>query len=90
MIRCVPEVPPTAKRSLPWAVAVVVTLLIGGAALCAFGLLAITANYDGFVSWFNPFAAGSCCAAVFLVALAPVAWRLLARPADRGRKRNGD
>ena len=85
-----PEVPPPPERSPLRAVAAVVPLLVGGAALCAFGLSAATANYDGVVSWFNPFAAGSCCAAVLLLALAPVVWRLLAPPADRGGNRNGD
>jgi hypothetical protein len=48
-------------------------------AACLFALEAFTANYDGFVSFFNVFGLAGCCAAVVLLGLVPVAvWAIRA------------
>jgi hypothetical protein len=62
-----PDGPPIPNRQRRATKLVMITTLLAGAvALCTFGIHLITENYDGFVSWFNPVAAASCCAAIIM------------------------
>jgi hypothetical protein len=56
------------------AIAVAALALTGASmAACVFALNAFTANYDGFVSFFNVYGWAGCCIAVLLLGLVPVA-----------------
>jgi hypothetical protein len=58
-----------------WPVVALALSLIGAAALCGLGWWSVTENYDGFTSFINIVAIGSCCAAVLLLFMAaPIAW----------------
>jgi len=62
-------------------------LALTGASLaaCLCALYAFTANYDGFVSFFNVYGLVGCCTAVVLLALVPAgAWAVWSyyRPDD--------
>jgi hypothetical protein len=46
--------------------------LAGATAFCVAGVSLVIEDYDGVLSWFNPFAAGSCCVAVVLLLVSAV------------------
>jgi hypothetical protein len=62
-----PPIPNRQRRAIKL---VIITLLAGAAALCAFGTHLIVEDYDGFVSWFDPVAAASCCAGITATVIA--------------------
>lgn len=75
MVAAMPDRSRIPRRYLA-PLAITAVLLVGAAGLCLFGTAMVSDNYDGFVSWFDPLAACSCCGSVVLLLLIPLTWWL--------------
>jgi hypothetical protein len=69
-----------------WSIGAGAVPLAAAVVLCAWGLSAIVADYDGMLSALNPVTVGTCCGAVLLVIVAALTWLLLAAKSTHRRR----